>query len=265
MRFLHLLLLTWIFTGCTEKNDPPTSDEGKIIVLMYHRLVEGEPEDTYERSAADFESDLLYLKNNNINVIDFDDLETIISSGKMPAEHSAIITFDDGDCSWYSLTRPLLLKHRLTATFFLWTAMIGNNSFLTWNEVEYMANFAYPGGKRPFLFGSHTFSHPFLQARRSAFSDINEYNAFLDYELRVSKEAIEKHIPEEVNVLALPYGDGAGDADIISAAMRNGYKFIRTSIWGAVGHADINPYILPSLPMLNDSSTEDIGYYLFDE
>lgn len=262
--FLILLLIVFTIISCTEKEDPVPEEEGRIIVLMYHRIVDGEPGNTYERSLADFESDLIYLINNNIHVIDFADLRNVSESGRMPEGNSVIITFDDGDNSWYNLVAPMLLRYRMKATFFLWTYMIGSNSFLTWNEVEYMSNYTQIDGIKPFTFGSHTFSHPFLSQRRSSFETTDEYNLFLDYELRESKKKIEEHTPCEVTVLALPYGDGAGDSDIIAAAQRNGYQLVRTSVWGAIEDADFDNFVIPSLPILNDTRPEEIGSYLFN-
>jgi hypothetical protein len=258
---LPLIILIMVISGCSRKDDPIPA-EGNIIVLMYHRITEGEASNLYERSAADFESDLKYLINNDINIITFGDLAGIKAAGKMPLGHSAIICFDDGDHSWYTLAMPLLRKYRMTATFFLWAEMMGRDSFLTWKEVVYMSNMAYPDGIKPFTFGSHSFSHQFLFGRKAGFSTMAEYNSFLDYELGISKSLIETYTPVDVTVLALPYGDGAGDADIIAAAQRNGYNFVRTSINGAIKDIDMDLYSIPSLPMLDVTEPDEIGYYL---
>ena len=255
------LLLLLISTGCSDFEDNNIR-EGRIIILMYHRLTNGEPANLYERSADDFEKDLKYLIANNINVLDFNNLESYITKGEMPAQNAAIITFDDGDYSWYTLARPLLLKYGMKATFFLWTGIIGSNSFLSWNEVEYMGNYMKENGTRPFTFGSHSFSHPYLLGKRSSFDNPNEYESFLNYELRESKKMIEEHIPDRVTVFALPYGDGAGDDIITYAAARNGYRMIRTSRYGAIENASVNLFNLPSLPMLDDTMSETIGDYL---
>ncbi len=251
-----------ISVGCSEKHDPAPEGQGKIIILMYHRLVEETAGNTYERSRTDFTGDLEYLKNNHVRVIDFEELDSILSSGKMPSENCALITFDDGDHSWFTIARPLLMEYGYCATFFLWTDMMGRNSFLSWNEIENMSYLILPGGKRPFRFESHSFSHQYLLDERAGFESDTEYNLFLDYELRESKAAIEAHSPATVSVLALPYGNGAGDDMIINAAGRNGYRFIRTSIHGAIGDADTNPLMLPSLPMLDTTEAYEIGYYL---
>jgi len=259
---LLIAVMLSLVSGCSEKQEPAPDGEGKIIILMYHRLVEGEAGNTYERSLADFTGDLEYLKDHNIKVIDFKELENSLSSGKMPSENCAIITFDDGDHSWYTIARPLLLEYGFCGTFFLWTDMIGRNSFLSWNEIENMSYLSLPGGKRPFIFESHSFSHQYLLDKRAVFESDTEYNLFLDYELRESKAAIEAHTPEPVSVLALPYGNGAGDEMIMDAALRNGYRLIRTSLHGAIGDTETNPFILPSLPILDTTEPNEIGYYL---
>lgn len=259
---LSAVLFFGIIAGCSGEKNPDPEEEGKVLVLMYHRIVDGTAANLYQRSLSDLEADLEYLKSNNVKILSFNDLESIQVSGKMPAGNSAILTFDDGDNSSYSLARPLLMKYNAGATFFLWTYMIGHDSFLTWDEVADMSNYTTSGGEHPFIFGSHSFSHPYLADMKSSFSTLTEYNAFLDYELGVSKEMIENHTPVPVTAFALPYGDGAGDQDIISAAVRNGYKFIRTSVRGRIDTPMQDFYNIPSLPMLNDTESELIGAYL---
>jgi hypothetical protein len=262
---LFFAIPVFLLAGCSGNEEPgPPAVEGRVIVLMYHRITDGTAGNTYERSSADFESDIQYLIDNNIKIIDFHDLMAIKERGEMPDSHCAILTFDDGDCSWYLTVMPLLREYRLKATFFLWTNMIGKDSFLSWNEVEYMSNIMYPGGVRPFTFGSHSFSHPYLQNRKWSFSDPEEYYSFLDYELGVSGNMIEAWVPSEVDIFALPYGDGAGDADILAAAVRNGYTMIRTSVHGAITDARFDQYQIPALPMLDVTEPDEIGYYLFN-
>jgi hypothetical protein len=260
--FIFLAIFFVSLCACSREGEPVPSDPGKITVLMYHRIVKDKPSNLYERSITAFEADLKYLVENKINVITFNDLEKISSTGILPAGNSVVITFDDGDNSWFTLARPMLLKYKMKATFFLWVNMIGHDSFLSWNEVELMSNYMYPGGERPFTFGSHTYSHQYLLQRKSGFITENEYSAFLDYELGESKKLIESHSPEEVSALSLPFGDGFGDTEIISAAKRNGYKFIRTSKWASIEYRDVNLFMLPGVPMLDTTESNFIGTIL---
>ncbi|HPF02441.1 MAG TPA: polysaccharide deacetylase family protein [Bacteroidales bacterium] len=265
-RILFFILIPVLFLAGCSRNDEPeiVPVQGRVIVLMYHRITEGEAGNLYERSSADLESDIQYLINNNINIIDFQDLKKIKDSGKMPDRHCAILTFDDGDYSWYETAMPILKEYRMKATFFLWTNMIERDSFLKWSEIEYMSNIMYPGGIRPFRFGSHSFSHPYLKASRLNFANTDEYNSFLDYEMGVSKDMIRAHVPVDIDILALPFGDGAGDPEIIAAAVRNGYSMIRTSIHGSITTSGFDPFQIPALPMLDTTDPQEIGFYLYN-
>jgi peptidoglycan/xylan/chitin deacetylase (PgdA/CDA1 family) len=260
---LTLLLALLIISGCSRKEEVLLPDNPGIVVLMYHKIAGDEAENLYERSKTEFENDLIYLLKNNITVISFEDLENIKKSGKMPSTHSVIITFDDGDRSWYDIAVPLLKKYAMKATFFLWVEKMEQHSFLNWQEIRYISNITFPGGLKPFIFGSHTYSHPFLEAVRDDFESSGEYYQFLDWELTRSKEIIEENTPGQVTVLALPYGDGAGNREIIASAMQNGYKFIRTSRNAAIHNiSELDLFNLPSLPMLDETEQSEIGYYL---
>jgi peptidoglycan/xylan/chitin deacetylase (PgdA/CDA1 family) len=258
--FCFLAVIIIILSGCKE--DPVPAEKGRIVVLLYHRITEEVPSNLYERNITDFESDIKYLINNNIKIISFDDLSIIKESGTMPDGHSAIISFDDGDRSGYDLVLPVLRKYQMKATFFLWIEKIDQDTYFTSSEVKLMSNYMLPGGTRPFTFGSHTYTHQYLLVRKTTFTTDEEYNSFLDYELGESRRIIELLTPNDVKALALPFGDGAGDNEIIAAAQRNGYSFIRTSVHSAIKDPDIDMFNIPSVPILNNTLSEEIGYYL---
>jgi len=252
--------MMWLY-GCNRSEILP-EQEGSIVILMYHKIVESNSNGTYERSVIDFENDLKYLKANNIKVVDFTFFDKIKNSRRIPCGNYAILTFDDGDISWYNIVRPLLLKYGMQGTFFLWTQNIGKETFLDWSQVEYMSRYMYPDGSRPFKFESHSYSHPYLFEQKAAFQNDESYNLFLDFELGESRRIIESHTLLPVNILALPYGDGAGDPDIIAASERNGYKMIRTSQRGTIKNQAVDLFFLPSLPILNNTISEQIGLLL---
>jgi peptidoglycan/xylan/chitin deacetylase (PgdA/CDA1 family) len=258
---IYFVMLMLLLSGCSGPEIQP-GKEGRIIILLYHSIVEGIADNTYERNAADFENDIKYLNDNNIKIISFQDLADIMSSGAMPSGNCAILTFDDGDISWYNIVRPILLKHRLEATFFIWTSNIGTKNFVSWSQVEYMSRYVYPDGRRPFTFESHSFSHPYLAGSKSGFSNAADYDRFLVYELGESKRIIESHTLLPLTVLALPYGDGHGDQDIIGVSERLGYRMVRTSTRGTIDYPNADLYDLPGFPVLNNTNTDQIGILL---
>ena len=153
------------------------------------------------------------MQAHNIRVINFNELAAVVSGQEELTAHAAVITFDDGDHSWYTLASPLLKKYRMKATFFLWASKMDMNSFLTWDEVKQMSSYTFDGGVRPFSFGSHTMSHQYLATMKAALGGGEAFQAYLDEELGGSKVLIDRNISGQVQALALPFGDGAGDAD----------------------------------------------------
>ncbi len=246
-----------------------SASSSKVLILMYHHLINAGTPEEYDRTVADFRNDMSYLRSKGIVVIDFDDL-LAIQAGTMlpPAERLAIISFDDGYASMYKYAFPILKEFAYKATFFLITSYIANPSgnldesgkpyFLRWKEVKEMSAYRDPAtGSRLFTMGSHTVDHPFLQDRASSFATRNAYLQWLNKELNQSKTAIERNVSQGAMFLALPYGDGYGNSDIIAAAKRFNYKGIRTSKWGSFSPADVDNFKLKSLPILGDT---DIAY-----
>jgi peptidoglycan/xylan/chitin deacetylase (PgdA/CDA1 family) len=249
-----------VLSGCSRQPDP--SADGKVIILLYHRLTSGEATTLYERSVSDFEADLIWMNENNVRIIDFPELEKIVAGEEKLTMDAAIITFDDGDHSWYTLAIPLLKQYGKKATFFLWTSKIGMNSFISWEEAELMSHYMDENGETPFVFGSHTASHQYMLDKKTALGAGAAFDAYLDEELGGSKRLIDSHIYGNVQALSLPFGNGAGDPDITSAAQRNGYSFIRTSEWSAISTTGADLFRLPSLPVLNNTNRDLIGDYL---
>lgn len=222
----------------------------RIVILMYHDLVDDEPENIYERKVSDFESDLAYLQDN-FQILSMEDLALIKSGEKELSTDGVIITFDDGYSSFYNRAFPLMSSLNMPATFFLVTEWVNKTKYLTWPEVWLMSEFTNSDGENLFTMGSHTSSHPFLEQRRQSFTTQQDYLNFLDIELGDSRDWIVDVTGQTDIFLSLPYGDGAYNIDIIHAAVRNGYSGIRTSVWNSFSIDEMNIYALPSIPILS--------------
>jgi peptidoglycan/xylan/chitin deacetylase (PgdA/CDA1 family) len=86
------------------------------------------------KSTADLENDLLYLRTH-FDVIAHDQLVALRESGRPVPPGIATITFDDGLAECFSEARPLLLKYRVPATFFICTSLVDNCSLMHRNKV----------------------------------------------------------------------------------------------------------------------------------
>lgn len=236
-----------------------------VLILMYHHIVELSEPGTYDRTLQDFESDLQYLQDNDITVIRLSDLSKIQSGDITPldGQRFAVITFDDGYTSQYEDAVPLLKEYDMPATFFLITSVVGTENYMTWNQIEELANYSPPGETQPFFeIGSHTVDHQSLAYDATKYPDKNDYIVFLNMEMNQSKEAILQHVNQSNIFIALPYGDGSFEQEVKYAAIRTGYTGIRTSIYGAFDayNTDWN-YHLPSLAILGDTDISVLSSY----
>ena len=196
----------------------PIRTNPKLLVVMYHNIVYGRTGNIYNRDLYNFEHDLMALRRN-FSITDFSDLIYGMATNSLKTDQ-AIITFDDGDLSMYGIVFPLLKEYKIKATFFLVPNFIGTVGYMSWDQIREIANYRDENGTRLFFFGSHSLTHRPL-------GDLTAKE--VTQELTESKRIIEKETGYPVEVLALPFGSGAGDATIINIARNAGYKAIRTS------------------------------------
>jgi peptidoglycan/xylan/chitin deacetylase (PgdA/CDA1 family) len=235
--------------------------KNRIVILMYHKITDSLPGNEYERNIIDFENDLTYFLDHNYQILSMQDLSRLQSGEMELISDGIIITFDDGYESNYNMAFPLLTKYKMPATFFLVTEWIETPDFMKWSEVWLMSQYLDNDGKSLFNMGSHSSSHPYLEQSAQYFATHEDYLNFLDTELKDSKTWI-TDVTGQTNIfLALPYGDGANNQDIINAAIKNGYMGIRTSVWKSFTAEEINLFALPAVPVLSDSSIDMIENY----
>jgi len=252
-------------------NDTPTTSKiytfsfqkkNRIVILMYHKITDSIPGNEYERNSADFENDLVYLRDHKYQILSMEDLLLLQTHELELSTDGIILTFDDGYESNYSKVYPLLTQYRMPATFFLTTEWMETPDYMSWSEVWLMSQYSDTEGKRPFVMGSHTSSHPYLEQSAQSFPTHQDYLNFLNTELGDSKIWITDITGQSEIFLSLPYGDGANNLDIINTAIQNGYSGIRTSVWNSFTIEQMNLFSLPSIPILSDASISFIEDYL---
>jgi peptidoglycan/xylan/chitin deacetylase (PgdA/CDA1 family) len=134
-----------------------------------------------------FERHLQWLSRRRNRVVALSDLIT------EPAKKSLIaITFDDGYRDNLTIALPLLEKYNLPATIFAAAGFIGENGYLTAEDLRSLA------AHRLITIGSHGLMHRHLT--RLPHSEAR-------HELIASKEILEETINRRVDLLAYPYGD----------------------------------------------------------
>lgn len=187
--------------------------EYRVPILVYHNVrdaTEGSERELYVTPEV-FESHLKYLMKNGYTAISFGELIDAFEYGATLPDHPVIISFDDAGWGQYRYAAPLLKKYELSATFFLWTEMIGMRGFLSDAEVRALI----AAGME---IGGHGMRHRDLTTLTS--------DAALYEEVFADKVAIEARFGVHARVFAYPYG--VYDDRVIAAVKAAGYEAART-------------------------------------
>jgi peptidoglycan/xylan/chitin deacetylase (PgdA/CDA1 family) len=122
------------------------------------------------------------------------------------------VTFDDGERSEKEIAGPFLAEHGIKATYFVTPGLIGTaHKFLGWGELKELQAAGHS-------VQSHGWSHRFLTA-----CDEGE----LDYELRMSRHALEDRLGVAVEEISIP--GGRWDTRVLRACADAGYRRVYVS------------------------------------
>lgn len=225
------------------------SSKPRLPVLMYHSI-SGDPETGrspyYKVCTAPrhFAEQMCWLADHGYRGVT---LESGLSWLKSPTPASdrqpVVITFDDGFQDFYTAAFPILQRHRFSATMYLPTIFIGEETrqfqsrdCLTWSEVHELF-------KAGVEFGSHTVNH-----RKLVEMDWPE----IEEELRESKAAIERRIGTDVRSFAYPYAFPQARKDFVAGFQQTlrdvGYTSCTTTEVGRIKAGD-SLLALKRLPM----------------
>lgn len=180
-----------------------------MIVLNYHRIAEAEPRhDFYTVAPAAFAGHLEVLAARGSRVVTPDEL----LDGDAD-DSSVMLHFDDGTSDHYFTVAPLLARHHFDGVFFVSTAKIGNEGYLTPDHVREMAAAGH-------VIECHGHSH-----RRMDRMSGDE----LEGELGRSVGEIHRLTGRRPRILAPP--GGFLSRQVVDAASKFGMNIIRTMRW----------------------------------
>lgn len=161
-----------------------------ITVLCYHEVTPERGDDCMNVKPEIFRRHIREFKEAGFTFIHVGDLQKFTAGSKTPPEKVVLLSFDDGYADNYKYAFPILREEKVPGTFFVVSSTVGNNNRMTAGQLrEMLAN----GMK----IGSHTVNHERL-------TDMNAQE--IDFELKASKEALEKILGEPVCALAYPTG-----------------------------------------------------------
>ena len=218
-----------------------------VPILMYHSISDnlfGKSHPYYQinTSPEAFAQQMRWLRQNNYQSLNLTEAYAALEAGK-DVSKTVVITFDDGYRDFYTDGFTVMKQCGFSATIFLATDRIQNNSmcidgvyYLTWNEVRELQ----AGG---ITFGSHTVTHPDLRSLGPE---------QIDYELGYSKEVIEQKLGTPVESFAYPFAfpeeDKRFSRFLVDLLENHGFE---NGVSTIIGRARLchNRFLLPRLPV----------------
>ena len=162
-----------------------------VPVLMYHSIDNNDKATKLSVSPESFARQMEFLHKHHYNVVNLDKVALYMQKKEKVPPKTVAITFDDGLYNNYEHAYPVLKKYGIPATIFVIIKMIGSPGYLGWKEIREMSDSGIV------TIGSHSVSHLWLPAMGTK---------QLVYELRTSKEELEKVIGKEVGTMCYPIG-----------------------------------------------------------
>lgn len=117
----------------------PLGEEG-LPVLMYHFFYDKTKEQGKDNNwieISDFEEQIKYLSENNFYFPTWEEVEEYIDGKTILPEKSVVLTFDDGDASFFELAVPVLQKYNIDGTSFVITSWYGYRAQEKQKNVNY--------------------------------------------------------------------------------------------------------------------------------
>jgi peptidoglycan/xylan/chitin deacetylase (PgdA/CDA1 family) len=224
-----------------------------IPIVMYHSVKPlAAKGDLLTVSVDTFQRQMKFLKDNRYNVMALETVSEYISTRKNVPPRTIVLTFDDGYKDNYTYVFPVLKKYNFPATIFLILSRIGGPDMLSWDEVKEMRDSGLVS------FGSHTFTHPFLDTLRSS-QDLKR-------EVSGSKSALEEKLGKPVGLFCYPCG--RFNPEVIKAVKDAGYREA-VGVNPGMRFSDNDIFVLKRMRISENSRNmlvfwfETTGYYNF--
>jgi peptidoglycan/xylan/chitin deacetylase (PgdA/CDA1 family) len=183
----------------------------RVPVLCYHQI----REPTSADSAADrqyivrpsvLDKQLGALKRAGYTAITGEQLFDHMARGAKLPRKPVLLTFDDASAGQYTRALPILRKHRVTATFFVMTVVLGKEGWLTRGQVRAL-------DRAGMTIGAHTYDHKEVPGYAGA-----DWKAQLDEPGR----ELRRIVGHPIRLFAYP--DGAYTADAVPHLWSAGYR-----------------------------------------
>jgi peptidoglycan/xylan/chitin deacetylase (PgdA/CDA1 family) len=207
-------------------------------ILMYHDI--SPAQSVVSVPGQLFANQMMWLKEQNYQVLSFNEAARRIREQKELPARTVVITFDDGLASVYHVAFPILKEHGFPATVFIVSGSIGQENswqgqpaaipslpMMSWAQIQEM-------DRHEIEIGSHTVTHPRLDRLSPAQQEI---------EIQSSKTCLEERLGHSIESFAFPYGSW----DQTSLAMVRDHHSCACTTFLALVDLTIDPFLIPRI------------------
>lgn len=220
-----------------------------VPILCYHRFTTGRSTSRMEVSAADFERQLQWLRDQGWTVVPLKTVLGFVAGRNGVGAKTVAITIDDGYRSAYEVAVPLLRRFNDPATLFIYTDFVGSGAGVSWAQLEDVRR----GGLIDVQ--SHSKTHPDLNKRLPGETPA-AYDKRLHTEVDVPLQVFGRHGLADTSVFAFPYG--ATNAQVEGVLKSAGYPAaVTVARGGNPGWAP--PFLLRRDMIFGDDSLARFG------
>lgn len=199
---------------------------GSFPIIMYHHISADESKKgDYVITPNQFEADLKYLKEHGYQSITVRELYAIDNGERNLRPNSIMITFDDGQESFFVYAFPLLQKYGFSAVFSpigKYTEMFSNSddhnieySHITWDQMRKLANSGIVE------FGNHSYDMHYSNSKGRKGVTQNKNESFEDYRKALLEDINEyntlfyKHMDFTPTIYTYPFGKFSDNTETI--------------------------------------------------
>lgn len=182
-----------------------------VPILCYHQIRPYRPTDTVVDRAfimppATFRAQIDLLARGGYHTVTPDEVLAHLTAGRPLPPRPVMLTFDDAVDDGYTLARPLLRRHRFTATYFVMTVVLDKPDWMTSRQVRTL-------DREGFTIAAHTYDH----------HRVDQYaGADWQTQLVAPERQLERIVGHPVRDFAYPYG--AWKPDAFAHLRRAGYR-----------------------------------------
>lgn len=197
LRFLIGMVLSAL---CLFGHPAGGGDGCFVPILAYHRFGPTVADAMTVRTQV-FEVQILWLRAHGYTVIPLRALvDARLGLGPLPEARSVVIRADDGQRTLHSDLLPVVRKHGIPVTLFIYPSAISKASYaMTWAQLKELQATGL------FDIQSHTLWHPNFRAERHRLPP-GKYTKLVESQLQKSKQILEAKLGGRVDLLAWPFG-----------------------------------------------------------